>query len=188
MKYLLFLLPAFLMVFQPGSCDARPAQVILIRHGEKNEPEEGIHLSEKGFARARALVSYFGSNPEVLRKGPIRAFFAMMPKDASGSVRAIETLKPSSSALGIPIQSGFKRGEYPAMVARILSDPSFNGGTVVICWEHKVIPSIAKALGSEQAPSFWDGAVYDRAWFLDLSTPEVLFRNLPENVLPGDST
>ena len=188
MKYLLFLLAAFLLVFRPGFCEARPAQVILIRHGEKNEPDEGIHLSEKGFARARALVSYFSSNSEVLRKGPIRAFFAMMPKDESGSRRAIETLEPSSRALGIPVRSGFKRGEYPAMVAQILSEPSFSGGTVVICWEHKVIPPIAKALGAEQAPSLWDGAVYDRAWFLDLGTPEVLFRNLPENVLPGDST
>jgi len=48
-------LAALLLFCQSGWAFSLPAQVILLRHAEKPYPEEGSHLSEEGWAPARAL-------------------------------------------------------------------------------------------------------------------------------------
>ena len=45
---------AFSLTFLFGEAAAQPAQVLVIRHGEK--PESGEHLSLKGQERAAALA------------------------------------------------------------------------------------------------------------------------------------
>ena len=59
---------------------AQPAQIILIRHAEKNESEEDIYLNERGRERARAYVQYFTRNQELLHYGLPSALYAMKQK------------------------------------------------------------------------------------------------------------
>ena len=73
--------------------------LLLIRHGENDFVKQdrlpgrlpGIHLNEHGQAQAAALA-------ESLQKLPIRAIYA------SPLERAVETARPSSQALGLPVQ------------------------------------------------------------------------------------
>jgi probable phosphoglycerate mutase len=73
--------------------------LLLIRHGENDFVKQdrlpgrlpGIHLNEHGQAQATALA-------ESLQKLPIRAIYA------SPLERAVETARPSSQALGLPVQ------------------------------------------------------------------------------------
>jgi hypothetical protein len=177
------------------SAFAAPAQVILIRHGEK--PAQGSELNAQGFQRAKALVAYFQTEPAVTRYGTPVAIYAMAPKNAAGSVRAIQTVTPLAAALKLPINKDYLRDQTAELVKAIMETPEYDGRMVLVCWEHSVIVDIAAALaaygGSDQAvkdslPTAWAGQVFDRAWVLDFTGSKVTaFKDVPEHVLPGDS-
>ena len=166
---------------------AMPAEVILLRHGEK--PEQGNILSEQGFARAKALPDFFKNNIFVNRIGPNVSIYAMRPSRADGSIRAIQTMEPTAKALSVPLHEDFSKIQIDGLVNEIKTNSNYNGHTVVVCWEHKMIPLIAKALGAATAPQQWNGAVFDRAWVLEFDSIRVRnFKDIPEHVLPSDSS
>lgn len=168
---------------------ANPSQVILIRHAEK--PLIGIHLDQRGDQRAQALVSFFETDPQVTRFGTPIAIYAMAPKiDGDSSVRSIETMTPLAKSLNLKLHTEFTKKQIDALTNDILSNPAFDGHMVLVCWEHNMIPLIAQALGSKDAPSDWDGPfVFDRAWMIDFKDGRASsFSDLPQHVLPGDST
>ncbi len=165
---------------------AAPAQVIIIRHGEK--PPSGPDLDEQGYARAQALVGFFQNNPAVTQFGTPAAIYAMDPKGPNGSMRAIETVTPLAQALGQSIDTDYKRKDIPQLVQDILGNPAYDGKMVLICWEHSVIPDIVDAFGWTSAPQSWAGSSFDRAWVLDFTGSQVTgFTDVPEHVLPVDS-
>jgi hypothetical protein len=170
-----------LFIFLTIPCFALPSQVILLRHAEKPYPEEGSHLSQEGWVRARALAGYFSEAPDAIRFGKIAGLYAVRPDRPDGSVRSIETLTPASQALATKIESKFTKLDVAALVKEILKSQGFDGRTVVVCWEHKRIPEIAKAFGAKDAPGEWDGKVYDRLWYLRFdSTGRVEFAEKPQ--------
>jgi hypothetical protein len=169
-----------------SAASAAPAQVVVIRHGEK--PATGPDLDAQGYARAQALVGFFEHNPVVTRFGPIVAIYAMDPKDQNGSQRPIETVTPTAQALGLSIDTDYLRKQIPQMVQDILGNHAYDGKTVVICWEHHVIPAIVDAFGWTSAPQTWSGSVFDQAWVLSFTGDKATdFAVVPENVLPGDN-
>lgn len=175
-----------------GPAFAAPAQVILIRHGEK--PENGGQLNPQGFKRAEALVKFFKSEPAVLRYGTPIAIYAAGPKNEDSSVRSIQTVTPLARALNLQIDSRFTRGQTHKIVADLMENPAYEGRMVLICWQHKNLVEIALNLAeynnSTQAaiPLLWPDETFDRAWILDLSDGKVTsFKNLPQRLLPGDS-
>ena len=166
---------------------AIPAQVIVIRHGEK--PPSGNELDERGRQRAAALVKFFETDPQVTKYGPPAAIYAMDPKDASGSLRPIQTVTPLADDLKITINHSYKREELQSLIDDLMKNPAADGKTVLICWEHKAIPEMIPLFGWASAPRAWSGSVFDRAWILDFNrtgTP-VAFTDAPQRVLPGDS-
>lgn len=177
------------------SAFAAPAQVILIRHGEK--PAQGNELNAQGFQRANALVKYFQTDPAVTRYGTPVAIYAMAPKNATGSIRAIQTVTPLAAALKLTINKDYMRDQADELVKAIMENPEYDGRMVLVCWEHSVLVDIAAALaaygGSDQAvkdalPVSWAGQVFDRAWVLSFTGNKVTsFLDAPEHVLPGDS-
>jgi hypothetical protein len=179
MRFFLWL--AFLA---PLSVSAAPAEILLLRHAEK--PEQGPHLSEKGWERAKALPALF-ARPELRRYGAPAALFAMAARHEGGSVRAIETLKYVSEGLHLPLDTRFTRDEVGPLVDAILHDRSLDGKLVVVCWEHEVLTEIAEELGVKDAPDY-PGKKFDRAWLLTFGEegrrPELT--DLPEHLLPGD--
>jgi hypothetical protein len=168
-----------------SAASAAPAQVIVIRHGEK--PPSGADLDDQGYQRAQALVAFFEHNPAVTQFGTPAAIYAMNPKDTGGSMRPIETVTPTAQALGLTIDHDYTRKQIPQLVKDILGNPAYDGKTVLICWEHTVIPSIVDAFGWTSAPQNWAGNSFDRAWILTFTGDKVTgFTDAPEHVLPGD--
>jgi hypothetical protein len=187
MKVQLFVLPLVALLFSATSAWCMPAQIVIIRHAEK--PASGNELSARGFQRAQALPQFFKNNTIVTEFGPPVAIFAMKPGSDEGSVRAIETVSPLATSLGLPIQENIVRDDLQTLVDTIKNDPTYDGKMVLICWEHKVIPQLAADFGLQNGPSNWDGSVFDRAWVLDFTGDQVTsFQDLPEHLLPGDSS
>jgi hypothetical protein len=181
-----FLFVFGLMLFGVQVAQALPAQVMIIRHAEK--PESGPHLSPEGVERARGLVSFFTQNQSVLQFGVPVAIYAAEPAAEGKSVRSIETVTPLAQHLGLQIKTDLTSSETTALANAVLSNPAYNGKSVLICWPHSEIPQIATAFGVQSAPAKWPGEVFDRVWMITFNangTPQ--FANLPQRVLPGDS-
>ena len=174
---------------------AAPAQVIIIRHAEKNE--YGTELSASGFKRADALVKFFQTVPAVTRYGAPAAIYAAAPKNEDSSIRSIQTVTPLARALRIDINAGFTRGQTHKLARAIMEDPAYEGWMVLISWQHGNIPNVIRDLAeynnSGQAvqnslPYEWPDEAYDRVWILDLYRGRVVsFKDIPQRLLPGDS-
>ena len=163
-------LVALLCAALAASAVAAPAEVILIRHGEK--PEDGPTLNARGYERARALPQLFETDARVLAFGRAVALFSARP----------------AKALGVAIDTRFTKDDIAALVRAVLTNPAYDGKTVLVCWEHKKIPGIVRAFGWAGAPAGWNDAVFDRLWILDFDGAKpVRFRDLPQRLLPGDS-
>lgn len=183
-------LSAFLIVMfaaaWTASVSAAPAEVIMIRHGEK--PASGNELNDQGWQRAYALAGFFTTNPEVLTFGTPAAIYAMAQKGATGSIRPIQTVSPLAQKLGLPIQHPYLRGQTDQLAQEILSDSAYDGKMVLICWEHNAIPSMLPAFGWTAGPDAWPGDAFDRVWILDFKDGKpAAFRDIPQKLLPGDS-
>jgi len=177
----------FLGIFGIASSSwATPAQILIIRHGEK--PAQGNDLSAKGEKRAQALVSYFETSPEVTQYGTPVAIYAMAPDDSQDpSRRPIETVTPLADSLGLKINTPYARDEVKDLAESILSNSDYDGKMVLICWEHNMIPKLAHKLGVEPKPADWPDTVFDQVWEIDYNGDQVSdFRQYSEHVLPGD--
>ncbi|MGO8926235.1 MAG: histidine phosphatase family protein [Limisphaerales bacterium] len=186
MKYCRLILLLFLIAAETAS--ALPARVILLRHAEKPPDESDIHLSERGESRARALVVLLATERVLGTNGPPAALFAPKVTRRGHSRRPYETLEPLAEHLKLSIQTPYGPSDYAALAKHILSDPGLDGKTVVVCWIHDYLPALAKALGLKPEPARWKGSVYDRVWVITYADHRPVLANLPQNLLPGDST
>jgi len=169
-----------------GPAAGQPAQVIIIRHAEK--PDDGNELNQRGRERAAALVAYFQGRPEVLQFKTSAAIYAQAPKNSGSSIRPLQTVKPLAAALKLQVVQRFMHDDYRDMVKEILKREDLKDRMVLICWEHKVIPDIAQALGATDAPGKWHGDVFDRTWVITFGrNSDVALSNLPQTLLFGDS-
>ncbi len=161
---------------------ATPAEIIFLRHAEK--PTEGSELNPRGWERAKALATLFAEDTRVLEHGPAAAIYAMKP----GSVRAIQTMEATARALHLTIKSKYHRDDIDSLVNALRTNKSLEGKTVIVCWEHKVLPEMLKAFGWTNGPKKWADETFDRLWVLDFEQgrPSRL-RDLPQKLLPGDS-
>ena len=165
---------------------AQPAQVIIIRHAEK--PDEGNELSLQGEERAAALVPFFQRTDEVLKFGTPVAIYAQAPKKATSSVRSVETVKPLAAALHLKVNQSFTRDQYKSMVEEVMKKNEYEDHTVLISWEHKVIPDMAAEFGVEDAPKTWHGRDFDRVWIITFRPDKKpAFKDVPQRLMYGDS-
>lgn len=167
---------------------ATPAQVMIIRHGEK--PPTGEILSLKGQIRAAALAPYFSGTPELLLFGPPVVVYGERPDTKSPTLRPTETIIPTVKALKVSLNTRYTRNQFPQMVHEILTSPEFDGKNVLICWEHFMIPNIVHAFGVTPMPSQWPGDVYDRTFVIQFNKNGSVksFHNFPQRLLFGDSS
>ncbi len=165
----------------------RPARIILLRHGEKPPLETSVHLSERGQARARALVEFLSNATLLGTNGPPAALFAPEFTRRGHGIRPYETLLPLAQSLRLPVQTPYRSTAYAALAKRILKDPALDGKTVVVCWVHDYLPDFAKALGVKPNPPPWKGSVYDRVWVITYDRHRARLTDLPQKLL-GDST
>lgn len=169
-----------------GACElwARPAQVMLIRHGEK--PVDGDDLSDRGWDRAKALPQLM-KRADLTRFGQPVGLFAMVPTAKRKSMRAIQTLQFLSQAIGVRTNTDFERDMVEPLATEILENSIYDNKAVWVCWEHKVLVDIAKALGVDDPPD-WPNDQFDRVWVITYDTGgHATLTDLPERLLPGDS-
>ncbi|MDE2293072.1 MAG: histidine phosphatase family protein [Elusimicrobia bacterium] len=163
-----------------------PAQVILIRHGEK--PASGNDLSPRGYQRAQALVAFFTSGAPTARYGPPAAIYAEQPQPDGSQARPFETVKPLADSLGQTVDTDFKKKDAAGLAQDILTNPDYAGKMVLISWEHHMLPDILRALGWTTGPDAYPDAAFDRVWTLDFDGGKpVAFSDTPQRLLPGDS-
>ena len=165
---------------------ARPAQIILLRHGEKPADESDPHLSAEGRARARALVSFLTTTPGLITNGLPVALFAAQPTRHGHSLRTHETLEPLAKSLKLRIQSPYPAKDYPALARHLLRHSAYDGKVVVVCWVHEYLPDFAAALGVSPTPAPWRGNVFDHVWVITYRDGEATLTSLPQK-LPADS-
>ena len=169
-----------------ATATARPARIVLLRHGEKPADESNVHLSERGEARARALIGFFTGTPAFTTNAPT-ALFAPKFSRKGHTIRPYETLEPLARRLNLPVQMPYESAEYAALAKHILSDPALDGKTIVVCWIHSDLADLAKALGVKPKPKAWDGSVYDRIWVITYGDHHAILTKMPQKLLPGDS-
>jgi len=171
--------------------EAMPAQVIIIRHAEKSEALQQIHLSPKGRTRALALVELFQSDPRVLEFGRPAAIISQSPTAKKPSPRCLETVEPLAVALGLPVISQFTYGQAGELVQWLKDQRQYDGKAVLICMQHMEIDELAQALGVfDLRPRIWPHETYDRLYILTYAPQDgrlLSFRNLPQRLLFGDS-
>lgn len=182
-----FLMTLLVLCTLHSALVALPKYVIIIRHAEKQS--EGYELSLKGRERAEALAPFFMGNDLVTGFGVPNVIFAQTPSAAYPSMRSFETVAPLAKALKVSIHKEFEHLQYPQLVETIKKNPAYDGKVVLICWEHHVIPEIAKLFGAKNVPEKWHGDVFDRIWVVGFhSEGEVTFKDFSQRLMFGDSS
>ncbi len=145
--------PQWLLAFfclLPLAAQAVPAEIILLRHGEKVNP---FRLSAIGEERARALAQVYlgkGASNSLLPTGTQPA--ALM----TVTLHTIETMTPTSLSWGIPetaysavpewfLSESQKKAQETTRTQEaayaLLHDPQYDGKVVIVMWEHARIAS-----------------------------------------------
>jgi hypothetical protein len=86
--------------------------------------------------------------------------------------------------LKLDIQMSYGPSDYAALAKDILSDPALNGKTAIVCCIHDYLP----ALAVKPEPARWQGSVYVRVWIIAYEDRRAVLADLPQKLLPGDST
>ena len=180
-------------VFAVDMAAATPAEVIILRHGEKRNAWQ---LCGVGQTRAKALATtYLGRGATELLlppEGPA-AIFAI-------TLHTLELASPTAESWNLPIRlysvvpepkqtrdaftAALNRRTQEA-VADLLADPALDGKTVVLFWEHDHIARAAlekkypdekvtlrQLLGLDalpDVPATWPGSNFDYFWIVDYS-------------------
>jgi hypothetical protein len=162
-----------------------PRQVLLIRHAEKPGDGGDAGLSAAGRKRAEALPELFrksDSRPDPF-PAPDYIFAAAASKRSN---RSAETVAPLARQLKLRVDTRFANQQYAELAALLLSDPRYEGKTVLVCWHHGTLPELAKGLGAPAAPEKWKDSVFNRVWVVSYAGGRAALADRPQSLLPGD--
>jgi len=167
----------------PDTRPRGPHLVLIIRHAEKPDDtggEKDPNLSARGYERAAALAT-------VIPEHFPRPDCLIATKRSKGSNRPVETITPLAKALHVEIESSLNDAEVDQLAHELLTDPKYAGKTVLIAWHHGKIPALAKDLGVTAVPDKWNSEVFDRVWEISFDGDAVVWKDVPQKALPGDS-
>jgi broad specificity phosphatase PhoE len=182
---------------------AQPANIILIRHGEKPADKTDPNLNWFGKARAAALVSYFTSSPDMKPLGTPTVLFAQASPPGH-SLRPYQTIKPYADSLTPPaaIDQKYESKEYAKLVTHVLADKDglYKGKTLLICWEHDHLALMAAEFAKQLAaagvtltgaPKQWEwpgGEVFGRTWVFSFSSAKACaFTDFAQKLMYDDA-
>ena len=151
----------------------KPKMIMMIRHGEKTVNGTDLHvdLSPAGQVRANELPNFFMKHmPSDLKLPDV--LVAMKQKSPKDSDRPVETITPLATALDLPIHADFTQEEHLQVANKI--ETLGDNRTVLLCWEHCNLVSIAQILGAPV--TYWgldpstdasnNGDCFDAIWVL----------------------
>jgi len=167
---------------------ALPNLVIIIRHAEKPDDDDDIHLAPQGYTRAGALSVWFDSTRNSGAFPKIDFIFAA--DKSRHSNRSFETVEPLASWLGLEINHAFEQDQTDDVASEIFSKSDYDRSVVLICWHHGHIPELATALGATDLPRpEWPDDVFDRIWTIEYGDQgQAIVREVPQHLLFGDSS
>lgn len=181
-----FVLTVLLTALLTAEGMALPSQIILIRHAEKLDQTNRLDI--RGEQRAAALAIMIAETKSLLTYGPPVAIYAMAAPNGESSMRSIDTVRPLANRLKLTVIDTFQSDDFKNMIEEIKKNPIYHGRNIVICWENKNIPEIARKFGALATPFKWNNDVYDRIWLINFSeTGRASFQNMPQRLLFGDS-
>ena len=145
----------------------KSATLLVIRHAEKSGDPEDRGLTAAGQARAQAYAAYFRTlELDGARVEPPRWLYAAADDDDSKRSRL--TLEPLAVALDVAIDASIPGEDYERLAAHIRDDARHDHATTLVCWSHKKLPGLARALGAPESlvPEEWPDDVF--GWLLRL--------------------
>jgi len=190
-----------------------PAALFIIRHGEK---DDGDGLSRLGMERAKLLPTLFSRKLPFTQFPPIKAIY-YQDSNPPPSTRPKDTIQPLAAELKVPTIA-WRRGEKPNKkknkpiteinaqvkalyddvmgIERKSSDPSLEGSSVVLCWDHTIISEIAhqfltqgrdNGANDERVKNAqWPEGRYDVTFVIDMRSGMPVLSKYPQNLLAGD--
>jgi len=172
---------------EPKPAETYPKRVLLIRHAEKPpENAKSVHLSVEGSKRAEAFPGLFITSKS--RPDPLPTpDFIFAAKDSKDSHRPAETVQPLATKLNLQVDSRFRNDDYDQLARELFHHPKYAGKTILISWHHGNLPELAAALKAQKAPKNWKATVFDRVWEISFEDDKAGFRDLPQQLLPGDA-
>lgn len=168
-------------------------RIILLRHAEKASADGQVQsvdasgrpdkneLSVRGWQRAGALARFFAPGGGDL--GVPEALYAGGPTDTRPSRRSISTLAPLAERLGLALDTRFRRGQE----LELAEAAAGSQGLVLIAWDHRHLPSLARAFVRGSTPETWPEACFDRFWILTRDGSGWQFVQRPQRLLAGDA-
>jgi len=179
----LFVLSAGVICGQAPAAPQPPATILIIRHAEKLT-DGRMDLSPTGFERAKRLPKLFlpaGVRPDLPM--PQVIFATHM---STHSNRPVETVTPLADALHLSIDNSIMDDDVAELAATLMSG-KYAGKVVLVAWHHGKIPQLATALGVTPPYTPWPAEQFDRVWRIDYVDGKGTLRDLPHQLMPGDS-
>ena len=192
-----------------------PAQIFVIRHGEKPGFEAGSggslgavgvqedgaanphSLTARGWQRAGALAVLFGSAAVATRPGLSRPSVLLAPNYPQNPIhRTVQTLQPLAAVRSLAVDTPCPNDHAAALVSDHVLPAT--DAVVLICWDHQNIPDILAALTTAAnvtpVPTLplggWPDQRYDVILaFSRQSGPSLSYRfdEVPQLLLSGDA-
>jgi broad specificity phosphatase PhoE len=178
-------------------------KIMIIRHAEKHQhgsQDRGVteygrpahhELTVRGWQRAAALVHLFappGGLPDGCGIQTPRSIFASDATRDSPSLRAMHTVVPLATALGLSVNHAYAEEEEAALAAVVVAAPS----PALIAWHHGAIPRLVAEIAGTLSgcPDYWPDDRFDLIWILERSAPRARwsFSQIVQRLLPGDAT
>jgi hypothetical protein len=182
MKSLFFASVVFVVLISCSSARApSPGDgltVVLFRHGEK--PKKGDNLNCQGLNRSRAL-------PGILyaRFGLPDAIYVptLGMGDNTLHSRMFQTVIPFAAKYNLQVTTKFGEDDSGDMAREVLQ----RKGVVLIVWEHKRIPDIARALGIRDTDLHWPDEDYDSLWIITFQHGTAHLERSAEGLTPPEA-
>jgi hypothetical protein len=149
----------------------RPALVVLIRHGHKDDPGgsgpgggPNYNLSAMGQSQAQKLAVLV---PDCLQQARRLHLISHGFQPRTGkNARSYQTLVPLAIRSGVNIRMlPEAEADSQGSGSRLLADPLYRDGVMVIAWEHRRLPLLARGLGWPSMPAV-DDDDFDSLWLL----------------------
>ena len=182
----------------PSSKAKPPRTILIIRHAEKTDDPDDLHLSKMGQERAEHLPELFKASPN--RPKPFATpDFIVAARNTKQSHRPLDTVTPLAKTLELPVNTQFRnqslddppdtnRKTQRELSEEILTSGKYAGKTVLIAWHHGTLPELARLLGASDCPKKWKAPVFDRVWQITFDERgQATFADLPQQLLPGDA-
>lgn len=162
---------------------AKPKNIIITRHADR--PLADNCLSLQGLERSAALAYYFAGTP-LYNNPPISHVFAEFKGKESVSIRSIQTCASIAAHLKLSLNTNYNQKQTDEFAKEILTNPKYNGSSILICWNHGGINPLVQALGGED-PGKWKSDIFDQVYILTYEgEAKPKFQKILQKLMFGD--